>query len=241
MKTTDIQKYAIGTAFFLAAMFAYIAVKHYLHRDIERVSIVVNPTGRAFVQNQQSINDPNPVTQKQRTKATEMPDSQRQIVYSTLSEVRKLLNDVEATNCTVFYEYELQAAQVVMYKISPPNNEQLRDANVLLSVGLDKVGRESAAGRSLMNSWREMVHEYVDYPKAEKFLRFIVPNDNTHPIKFYEYYVDDEKLLKPNSDGTLTLKVGRQIEVRDDAQYGNKDSWATKRYIHLFAVERTSN
>ena len=121
--------------------------------------------------------------------------------------------------------------------MTPPNAEQLGKTSAILSHALEALPAGSPAEKQMRELGTRLIREYTSYPKEVKVLGFGELADG-RITDFFEWYVSDQKMVMPNENGMLPIPLPPQAVMRSDPDFGGADSWAGKRYAHIFSIER---
>ena len=167
----------------------------------------------------------------------EIPGSQKKTIDEGLAQILASLHEAELANKNIIYENQSPEFHTVRLRVVPPNVEQLGRIYGGLSRALEALPPGSPAEKQMRERGMELINRFVLYPKPVKVLGFGERNDGTI-ADFFEWYVADEKMLMPNEKGMLPIPLPPQAVMRSDPDISKPDSWAAKRYSHLFSIDK---
>lgn len=157
------------------------------------------------------------------------------LIEAKLASLQSRLSELERARFSVVYEKDFPDRTMTAAVITEPSVAEFDTV-------YDEFFRGSVGGESnpeLDEVFRARAHRLVasfrDYPKPFKVLIVYAAHKSTAST-FIELFADDPKSKLPNEDGYWKI-VPEEDFYSMDERWGQPDSWAGKRYSHLFALD----
>jgi hypothetical protein len=140
-------------------------------------------------------------------------------------------------NKRTIYEQRSPSLEIVGMEIRQPSDEQMEEIHQTLTRAVNAVNALSP-GTPAVNEMRErggkLIKTYCVYPHPVKAIGYTERNGKS---EFWEWYGPDIQMVMPNKNG-YPIPTTNETSLRFDFKFGEADSWAAKRYSHLFGFEQ---
>jgi hypothetical protein len=157
-------------------------------------------------------------------------------IEKIVTEAQTQFRAIEAKNVTVVINQEIDGGSLIALSVTSPVPEQIAQFHSIAAAASKESDLTGPAKSRLDSMLRSQLASYTNFPKTHRIL--LAYDYAGKAGQLYEYFADGAQSRLPDALGKISL--GPDDHYKWDNRFGEKDSWASKRYGHLLQVEHAS-
>lgn len=157
-------------------------------------------------------------------------------ISSSVARILERLNKIEVRNAKIEQQINSEFSESLFLTISPFSDVDNREVNDAIA-GEIKLLTAANLKEEFLKRSRKNVTDFTIFPKPFKFVQIFLPKRAGTKGSLTEYYADSPDKVRPDQFGMLKLEFDGSLLFKEDTNFGSENSWASKRYSHLAALD----